>query len=112
MFQPPSQTKDAASKTVASGNDYPVEAGAWPHRYTRGDEIKSPRPADRAQFEGAKVLELPGADSLPYASDSIASLDTVEELLTGRLPRPTRPGARDDIVHRYRQLDRAGGQFG
>jgi class 3 adenylate cyclase len=38
------------------------------------------------QIDGAKRLELPGADSLPYASDSVASLDTVEEFLTGRLP--------------------------
>jgi class 3 adenylate cyclase len=37
-------------------------------------------------IDGAKSVELPGADSLPFASDSVASLDTVEEFLTGRLP--------------------------
>jgi class 3 adenylate cyclase len=39
-----------------------------------------------AQIDGAKRLEIPGADSLPFAPDSLASLDTVEEFLTGRLP--------------------------
>jgi class 3 adenylate cyclase len=39
-----------------------------------------------AQIDGAKRLDLPGADSLPFGSDSVASLDTVEEFLTGRLP--------------------------
>jgi class 3 adenylate cyclase len=38
-----------------------------------------------AQIDGAKHLELPGADSLPFAPHSVASLDTVEEFLTGRL---------------------------
>ena len=39
-----------------------------------------------AQIDGAKHLELPSADSLPFAPHSVASLDTVEEFLTGRLP--------------------------
>jgi class 3 adenylate cyclase len=39
------------------------------------------------QIDGAKHLDLPGSDSLPYAPDSVASLDTVEEFLTGRLPQ-------------------------
>jgi class 3 adenylate cyclase len=39
-----------------------------------------------AQIDGAKRLDLPGADSMPFAADSVASLDTVEEFLTGRLP--------------------------
>jgi class 3 adenylate cyclase len=39
-----------------------------------------------AQIDGAKHLDLPGADSLPFAADSVASLDTVEEFVTGRLP--------------------------
>jgi class 3 adenylate cyclase len=38
------------------------------------------------QVDGAKHLDLAGADSLPFASDSVASLDTVEEFLTGHLP--------------------------
>jgi class 3 adenylate cyclase len=37
-------------------------------------------------IDGAKSVELPGADRLPFASDSVGSLDTVEEFLTGRLP--------------------------
>jgi class 3 adenylate cyclase len=37
-------------------------------------------------IEGAKTVEAPGADSLPFAPDSVTLLDTVEEFLTGRLP--------------------------
>jgi pimeloyl-ACP methyl ester carboxylesterase len=39
-----------------------------------------------AHIDGAKRLDLPGADCLPFAADSPASFDTVEEFLTGRLP--------------------------
>jgi class 3 adenylate cyclase len=35
---------------------------------------------------GAKAVEAPGADLMPFASDSVALLDAVEEFLTGRLP--------------------------
>jgi pimeloyl-ACP methyl ester carboxylesterase len=35
---------------------------------------------------GAKSLDAPGADCLPFAPDSVTLLDTVEEFLTGRLP--------------------------
>jgi class 3 adenylate cyclase len=37
-------------------------------------------------IEGAKSVEAPGADVLPFAPDSVALLDRVEEFLTGRLP--------------------------
>jgi class 3 adenylate cyclase len=37
-------------------------------------------------IDGAKSMEVPGADTLPYGADSVALLDTVEEFLTGRLP--------------------------
>jgi class 3 adenylate cyclase len=37
-------------------------------------------------IEGAKSVVVPGADSMPFAPDSITLLDTVEEFLTGRLP--------------------------
>jgi class 3 adenylate cyclase len=37
-------------------------------------------------IDGAKSVEAPGADSLPFAADSVTLLDTVEEFLTGRLP--------------------------
>jgi class 3 adenylate cyclase len=36
--------------------------------------------------DGAQHLEVPGTDSLPFAPDSLAVLDRVEEFLTGRLP--------------------------
>jgi class 3 adenylate cyclase len=47
--------------------------------------------ARRSQYlaehiDGAKTVEAPGADSLPFAPDSVTLLDTVEEFLTGRLP--------------------------
>ena len=37
-------------------------------------------------IDGAKSVEVSGADTLPFAPDSITLLDTVEEFLTGRLP--------------------------
>jgi len=38
-------------------------------------------------IHGAKAVEVPGADYMPFAPDSVAILDSVEEFLTGRLPR-------------------------
>jgi class 3 adenylate cyclase len=38
------------------------------------------------QIHNAKSLEIPGADRLPFAGDSVTLLDTIEEFLTGRLP--------------------------
>jgi hypothetical protein len=37
-------------------------------------------------IDGAKSLETPGPDCLPFAGDSVTLLDPVEEFLTGRLP--------------------------
>ncbi len=37
-------------------------------------------------IDGAKAIEVPGADYMPLAPDSVALLDAVEEFLTGRLP--------------------------
>ena len=37
-------------------------------------------------IDGAANVEVSGADTLPFASDSITLLDAVEEFLTGRLP--------------------------
>jgi class 3 adenylate cyclase len=37
-------------------------------------------------IDGAKSVEAPGADTLPFGSDSVALLDSVEEFITGRLP--------------------------
>src|SRR5262249_39055711 len=34
----------------------------------------------------AKHVEVAGADTMPFASDSLTLLDTVEEFLTGKLP--------------------------
>ena len=47
--------------------------------------------ADQSQFladhiDGARGVEVAGADRMPFALDSGALLDTVEEFLTGRLP--------------------------
>ena len=50
----------------------------------RGPAAQSRYLADHV--EGAKAVEVTGADSMPFASDSIALLDMVEEFLTGRLP--------------------------
>jgi class 3 adenylate cyclase len=36
-------------------------------------------------IDGAKSVEVPGRDCLPFAADSVAVLDAVEEFLTGRL---------------------------
>ena len=38
-------------------------------------------------IDGAKTVEVPGADYMPFAPDSVALLDAVEEFLTGRLPQ-------------------------
>ena len=38
-------------------------------------------------IDGAKTVEVPGADYMPFAADSVALLDAVEEFLTGRLPQ-------------------------
>jgi class 3 adenylate cyclase len=37
-------------------------------------------------IDGAKRVETPGTDCLPFAADGVTVLDTVEEFLTGRLP--------------------------
>jgi class 3 adenylate cyclase len=36
--------------------------------------------------DGAKSVELPGVDRVPFGADSVEVLDRVEEFLTGRLP--------------------------
>jgi class 3 adenylate cyclase len=41
-----------------------------------------------SQIPGARYVELPGADHLPWVGDSDALLDEVEEFLTGIRPRP------------------------
>jgi class 3 adenylate cyclase len=50
------------------------------------------RPASGTRYlvdhiEGAKTVEVPGADYMPLAPDSVALLDALEEFLTGRLPQ-------------------------
>jgi class 3 adenylate cyclase len=42
------------------------------------------------QIEGARSVEVPGADTMPFGPDSVALIDAVEEFLTGRLP-PVEP---------------------
>jgi class 3 adenylate cyclase len=51
----------------------------------RGPAAQSRYLADHIQ--GAKAVEVPGADVMPFAPDSVALLDAVEEFLTGRLPQ-------------------------
>ena len=38
--------------------------------------------------EGAKYVEVPGADLFPFVGDAGAVLDAIEEFLTGQLARP------------------------
>jgi len=38
-------------------------------------------------IDGARNIEVPGTDTMPFASDSLMLLDTVEEFLTGKLPQ-------------------------
>ena len=57
---------------------------------------------------GARLVELPGADAMPYAGDRDALLDEIEEFLTGYRGSPRRPGAGDRAVHRHRGVDGAG----
>jgi class 3 adenylate cyclase len=45
-------------------------------------------------IDGAKSVETSGQDCLPFAADSVALLDDVEEFLTGRLP----PVERDRVL--------------
>jgi class 3 adenylate cyclase len=40
------------------------------------------------QIPGAKVVELPGADHMPWLGDQDAALDEIEEFLTGVRPHP------------------------
>ncbi len=68
-----------------------------------------------SQIPGAKLVELPGNDHLPYVGDSRALLDEVEEFLTGT--RPTYQGERvlatilfTDIVSSTRHASDIGDQ--
>ena len=55
----------------------------------RTDEVLAP--ASRyvgEHIQGAKVVELPGADHMPWIGDQDAALDEIEEFLTGVRPHP------------------------
>ena len=56
----------------------------------RGDTYRDPGQASylAAHIPGAKLVELPGVDHLPYVGDSDAILDEVQEFLTGVRPPP------------------------
>jgi class 3 adenylate cyclase len=41
-----------------------------------------------ARIPGAKIVELPGADHMPWLGDQDAALDEIEEFLTGVRPHP------------------------
>lgn len=53
--------------------------------HRRGDQTVNRRAAEwmAAQIQGATYVELPGNDHLPFAGDSDAILDEIEEFLTG-----------------------------
>lgn len=53
--------------------------------HRRGDQTVNRRAAEwmAGQIDGAKYVELPGTDHLPFAGDSDAILDEIEEFLTG-----------------------------
>ena len=58
---------------------------------------------------GARYVELPGADHVPWF-DPDATVAEIREFLTGtREARTAGPGARDGALHRPRRLDRACG---
>src|SRR5947208_16208003 len=40
------------------------------------------------QIEGARLVELPGVDHIPFVGDADAILDEVEEFVTGSRPAP------------------------
>jgi hypothetical protein len=55
----------------------------------RADEVL----ADASRYvgeriPGAKVVELPGSDHMPWLGDQDAALDEIEEFLTGVRPHP------------------------
>ena len=53
--------------------------------HRRGDKAVSRRGAEwmAGQIPGARYVELPGVDHVPYAGDSDALIDEIEEFLTG-----------------------------
>jgi pimeloyl-ACP methyl ester carboxylesterase len=55
----------------------------------RAEEVMADASRDVGErIPGAKVVELPGADHLPWLGDQGASLDEIEEFLTGVRPHP------------------------
>jgi class 3 adenylate cyclase len=56
---------------------------------TRRDSLTTRRNRFVADhIKGARCVEVPGVDVLPFAGDSGAVLDAIEEFLTGQLPPP------------------------
>jgi class 3 adenylate cyclase len=62
--------------------------------HRRGDRVVNRRAGEElaAQIQGARYVELPGIDHLPWAGDSEAVLGEIEEFLTGTrsVPEPDR----------------------
>jgi pimeloyl-ACP methyl ester carboxylesterase len=61
---------------------------------------------------GARLVEYPGDDHLPWNGDSAALVDDVQEFVTGArrtIVARARPSARNGALHRPRRLDRARG---
>ena len=62
-----------------------------------------------AQIPGAKFVELPGADHLPWVGDADAVVAEIEEFVTGTRPiAGARSRPRDHPLHRHRRLDDSG----
>ena len=59
------------------------------------------------RIPGAKCVELPGIDHMPWVGDSDAMLDEVEQFLTGARRARAGSRARHGAVHRHRRRDRA-----
>jgi pimeloyl-ACP methyl ester carboxylesterase len=63
-----------------------------------------------AQIPEAKLVELPGSDTVVYAGDAESLADEIEEFFTEHAPTDgRRPGPGDPAVHRHRRFDREGG---
>ena len=55
----------------------------------RADEVLADASRDVGErIPGAKVVELPGSDHMPWLGDQVAALDEIEEFLTGVRPHP------------------------
>ena len=65
-----------------------------------------------SQINGARLVELPGDDHVPFAGRTEQILDEVEEFLTGSRPIPESRSCPDDRpVHRYCRVNGTSGSY-